>query len=212
MKNDELVNLLATEKAGLKLIQLEAEKALKNYNSKECLELAIKLYSSEARQAHMFSVLIFGRLAATQKTAYEMLNTKVIHDPDWRTQEMLARAFDQYCKDEGYEASLPTVREWLAAPEPNQRRAVSEGLRIWTSRPYFKEHPEVAIALLAPLRSDPSEYVRKSVGNALRDISKQHPKLVAKELQSWDLANQDIAFTYKLASKFIHHLTEEGTQ
>jgi 3-methyladenine DNA glycosylase AlkC len=130
--------------------------------------------------------------------------TKVIHDPDWRTQEMLARAFDQYCKDEGYEVSLPTIREWLAAPESNQRRAVSEGLRIWTSRPYFKEHPEVAVALLAPLRSDPSEYVRKSVGNALRDISKQHPKLIAKEVQSWDLANQNITFTYKLASKFIH--------
>ena len=54
------------------------------------------------------------------------------------------------------------------------RRAVTEGLRIWTGRPYFHNHPEVAIQLLSQLRNDESEYVRKSVGNALRDISKKH--------------------------------------
>jgi len=204
MKNDALIDLLATEKAGFKLIQAEAEKALKEYGSGDCLRLALELYDSETYQARMFAVLIFGRLAATENMAYETLRTKVIHDPDWRTQEMLARAFDQYCKDKGYEASLPVIQEWLRASEANQRRAASEGLRIWTSRLYFKEHPEVAIGLLVSLRSDSSEYVRKSVGNALRDISKQYPELVAKELQNWDLTNRDIAFTYKLASKFIY--------
>lgn len=138
MKNDALINLLATEKAGFKLVQGEAEKALKSLSPKECLALALELYGSKIYQARMFAVLILGRLAATERTAYETLRTKVIHDPDWRTQEMLARAFDQYCKDIGYEASLPTIKEWLSALKANQRRAVSEGLRIWTSRPYFK--------------------------------------------------------------------------
>ena len=37
------------------------------------------------------------------------------------------------------------------------------------------------------LRSDSSEYVRKSVGNALRDISKKFPELIKIELNSWKL-------------------------
>ena len=50
----------------------------------------------------------------------------------------------------------------------NVRRAVSEGLRVWMSRSFFKDNPKVAIQLLSALKSDSSEYVRKSVGNALR--------------------------------------------
>jgi 3-methyladenine DNA glycosylase AlkC len=203
MTNTELITLLATEKAGFKLVQIEAENALKNLDAKSCLKLADELYQSDVNQARMFAILIFGRLAATENAAYKTLRTKVIHDPDWRSQEMLARAFDQYCKDKGYEESLPVIKEWLAANEQNQRRAASEGLRIWTSRPYFKEHPDAAITLLSSLRADPSEYVRKSAGNALRDISKQHSELVESELKTWDLANRTTAFTYRLASKFI---------
>ena len=197
-----LIALLETEKAGFKLIQTEADKILRNMREEDCLGLAHEMYGSEVYQARMFAVLIFGRLAATHAEAYDFLHTKAIFDPDWRTQEMLARAFDQYCKDKGYEQSLPEIKRWLQAKEPNQRRAASEGLRIWTSRPYFKEHPEVAVQLLAALKDDESEYVRKSVGNALRDISKQHPDLIKKELQGWDLADKNTAFTYKLAAKF----------
>lgn len=47
-----------------------------------------------------------------------------------------------------------------------------------TSRPYFKDNPNVAIELLSTRKEDESEYVRKSVGNALRDISKKYPELV----------------------------------
>jgi len=85
----------------------------------------------------------------------------------------------------------------------NVRRAVTEGLRIWTSRPYFKEHPEQAVQLLSQLKDDPSEYVRKSTGNALRDISRKHPDLVRAELKKWDMDDTHTIQTYKLASKFI---------
>jgi 3-methyladenine DNA glycosylase AlkC len=37
------------------------------------------------------------------------------------------------------------------------------------------------------LKEDASEYVRKSVGNALRDISKKFPELIKIELNSWKL-------------------------
>ena len=80
---------------------------------------------------------------------------------------------------------------------------MTEGLRIWTNRDYFKSNPDVAISLLSSLKEDDSEYLRKSVGNALRDISKKYPDLVKKELDSWDISNKKVEFVYKLASKCI---------
>ena len=86
---------------------------------------------------------------------------------------------------------------------PNTRRAVMEGLRIWTSRPYFKENPKEAIRRIANLKEDKSEYVRKSVGNALRDISRKFPELIKDELNTWKLENKEINQVYMLTNKFI---------
>ena len=65
-------------------------------------------------------------------------------------------------------------------------------LRIWTSRPYFKDNPNEAIRRIASLKEDTSEYVRKSVGNALRDISKKFPELIEAELNNWNLESKEI--------------------
>lgn len=77
-------------------------------------------------------------------------------------QEVLAMAFDNHCKIIGYETALPLIEEWLNSDYANVRRAVSEGLRIWTSRPYFKDNPQIAVQLLSAHKQDNSEYVRKS--------------------------------------------------
>jgi 3-methyladenine DNA glycosylase AlkC len=135
----------------------------------------------------------------------KFLKLGVSQDADWRVQEILAKAFDRYCADSGYEQALPVIREWLADPVPNVRRAVTEGLRIWTARPFFCDHPELAIRLLSDLYGDPSEYVRKSVGNALRDISRKHGELVRIELQGWNTIDKRIAQTHKLAARFLNN-------
>ena len=62
---------------------------------------------------------------------------------------------------------------------------------------------EEAIQCLAALKEDSSEYVRKSVGNALRDISKKFPDFICKELESWSLDSKEIKQVYHLASEFI---------
>ena len=62
---------------------------------------------------------------------------------------------------------------------------------------------EEAIQRLAALKEDPSEYVRKSVGNALRDISKKFPDFIRKEVEAWSLDSKEIKQVYHLASKFI---------
>ena len=153
-------------------------------------------------EVRMFSVFLFGYLSSDEEIL-RFMRDEVSKDDNWRVQEVLAKAFDEFCKQTGYEKSLPIIDEWLINNNPNTRRAVTEGLRIWTSRPYFKENPNEAIRRIAALKDDSSEYVRKSVGNSLRDISKKFPELIKEELNGWDINSKEIQQVYKLASKFI---------
>ena len=163
--------------------------------------MAKELFASEVHQARVLATFLFGKLAANSRESFAFLRKRVSLDKDWRVQETLAKAFDQYCRERGYEKSLPVIKDWLADANPNVRRSVTEGLRIWTGRDYFREHPEAAVKLLSRLKADDSEYVRKSVGNALRDISRKHKDLIRKEIQNWDISDKHIQQTYKLALK-----------
>lgn len=184
-------------------IRRAANELAASHTPTECQRVADALYPASVPQARMLATFLYGDLAAQSQLCLLFLRTVVSRDPDWRVQEILAQAFDRYCSDTGYEQALPVIIDWLGDESPNVRRAVTEGLRIWTARPYFKDHPTDAIALLSQHRADPSEYLRKSVGNALRDISRTQPDLVRAELARWDTSDKRIALTHKLASKFL---------
>ena len=62
---------------------------------------------------------------------------------------------------------------------------------------------EKVIQRLDALKEDSGKYVRKSVGNALRDISKKFPDFICKEIESWSLDSKESKQVYHLASKFI---------
>ncbi len=163
--------------------------------------LASKLLSDSSYQVRMLATYLLGQLAPHDANALNVLKTEVGKDKNWRVQEMLAKAFDHYCKTNGYENSLQLIERWLADDNPNIRRAVIEGLRIWTSRPYFKENPTLAIKLISEQKSAESEYLRKSVGNALRDIKKKNQELIAAELLNWNLNDSKILYVKKLVEK-----------
>ena len=183
----------------------EEKRALADYKSNDneyIKKLAFLAYESDTYQVRMYGVFLFGHLSE-EGDILAFMRDEVSKDDNWRVQEVLAKAFDEFCKKTGYEKALPVIDEWLENNNPNTRRAVTEGLRIWTSRPYFKDNPIEAIRRIAGLKEDTSEYVRKSVGNALRDISKKFPELIKMELSSWKLESKEIKQVYKLASKFI---------
>ena len=183
----------------------EEKRAFIDYKSNDSefiKKLAFLSYQSEVYQVRMYSIFLFGYLSE-DKNILMVLRDEVSKDANWRVQEVLAKSFDEFCKRTGYEKALPVIDDWLKSSNPNTRRAVTEGLRIWTRRPYFKENPNEAIRRLAALKDDSSEYVRKSVGNALRDISKKYPELIRIELNSWNLETKEITQVYKLASKFL---------
>ena len=183
----------------------EEKRALTDYKSNDneyIKKLAFLAYKSDTYQVRMYGVFLFWHLSE-QDDILAFMRDEVSKDDNWRVQEVLAKAFDEFCKKTGYEKALPVIDEWLENNNPNTRRAVTEGLRIWTGRPYFKDNPIEAIRRISDLKEDTSEYVRKSVGNALRDISKKFPELIKMELSSWKVESKEIKQVYKLASKFI---------
>ena len=183
----------------------EEKRAFADYKSNDkeyAKSLAFLAYKSNTYQVRMYGVFLFGYLSE-QDNVLTFMRDEVSKDDNWRVQEVLAKAFDEFCKKKGYEKALPIIDEWLKNNNPNTRRAVTEGLRIWTSRPYFKDNPNEAIRRIAALKEDSSEYVRKSVGNSLRDISKKFPELIKMELSSWKLESREIKQVYKLASRLV---------
>lgn len=180
-------NYIASLKKEFSLIENgfkeEEKRALSDYrsNDKEFVKkLAFLAYNSNTYQVRMYGVFLFGYLSE-QNDILTFMRDEVSKDDNWRVQEVLAKAFDEFCKNTGYEKALPIIDEWLENDNPNE-----------------------AIRRIVALKEDPSEYVRKSVGNALRDISKKFPELIKDELNNWKLESKEINQVYKLASKLIN--------
>lgn len=191
------------ERSNLRLVKTEAKAYHKSHTPTECYSTGMELYQSENLQIQEVGVFLLGYAAQSEPGALTFLRETISGHESWKVQETLAMVFDLHCKAIGYETAPPLIRDWLSDSRAHVRRAASEGLRVWTSRPYFKEHPEAAEELLAALRSDESEYVRKSIGNALKDISKKYPHLVKAELRTWDLTPKEVRQVYQLAGKFL---------
>jgi 3-methyladenine DNA glycosylase AlkC len=87
------------------------------------------------------------------------------------------------------EATWAQLRAWTGDPDEHVRRLVSEGTRPrlpWASRlPELIADPSPAVALLHLLADDESADVRRSVGNHLNDIAKDHPALAVDLARGW---------------------------
>lgn len=206
---ESLERELGAVERGFLVEQRRAQVELASRDHEDAVRLAQLAYRSDAYQVRMYAVFLLGYLSQDEDVLAFLRNV-VAEDDNWRVQEVLAKAFDEFCAATGYERALAVIDDWLGDDRGNVRRAVTDGLRIWTSRPYFKEHPREAIERLAGLRGDGSEYVRKSVGNALRDISKRFPEMVAAELDTWNLERREVKQVYRLASRFIERPAERG--
>ena len=99
--------------------------------------------------------------------------------------EFAIRPFLEHHLDETWDRLL----EWRHDQHEAVRRLVSEGTRPllpWATRvAALTEAPERGLDLIAPLRTDPSETVRRSVANHLNDVAKADPVLVTETLTTW---------------------------
>jgi len=87
------------------------------------------------------------------------------------------------------ESGISLLRPWVADSDPNIRRCAVEATRprgVWTAHiTELREHPERALVLLEPVRSDESRYVQNAVANWLNDASKSRPAWVRGICARW---------------------------
>lgn len=143
--NDFITYLEETipEKDSLKLVKTEAQKFYQSNPLEECRQTGYVLWRKGNFQLQEVGVLLLGYCAHEYPDAISFLRSTVSRHKNWKVQEILAMAFDNHCKILGYEQALPLIREWLSDENANVRRAVAEGLRIWTNRPFFRENPRM---------------------------------------------------------------------
>jgi 3-methyladenine DNA glycosylase AlkC len=81
------------------------------------------------------------------------------------------------------------LRTWAREADPNVRRCAIEATRprgVWCKHiEALKKDPEPGLVLLKEVRSDPSDYVRRSAANWLNDASKTRPDWVRAVCKRW---------------------------
>jgi 3-methyladenine DNA glycosylase AlkC len=170
----------------------------------QSFELAQRLFPNPDVHGAMAATLLAGHVSYLLPDALNFLRNTVSKHNDVRVQDCLARAFDHFCLNRGYERALVTMEDWAKDPNENVRRAVVEAPRPWTGKDYFKANPKVALAFVASMKADASGTVRFSVGRALAEMGADFPDLLMAELKTWNLHHPPVKHTYMFASKNLH--------
>ncbi|MFE6027282.1 DNA alkylation repair protein [Streptomyces niveus] len=117
--------------------------------------------------------------------------------------------------EQHYAPTMERVALWAQSPSHNVRRLATEGVRSrlpWArTLTVFVKDPRPVLAILEPLRSDPSEYVRKSVANNLNDISKDAPDLALETALRW-LEESPTPETNWIVKHGLRTLVKKGDQ
>ncbi|HEX3053591.1 MAG TPA: hypothetical protein VHP83_23225 [Aggregatilineaceae bacterium] len=117
---------------------------------------------------------------------------------DWEASIPALEQFTQLCSSEfavrpfivrDQERMMAQMLAWSRHPNAQVRRLSSEGCRPrlpWTiALPALKADPSPILPILENLKSDESEFVRRSVANNLNDIAKDNPQVTLDVARRW---------------------------
>ncbi|MHA1793463.1 MAG: DNA alkylation repair protein [Promethearchaeota archaeon] len=109
----------------------------------------------------------------------------ITHD-DWEVRENACHVVRSALKS-APKKTLELLEKWSFSECDKVRRAVAESLRPLASLKWLrnKGENEPVLKILTRLNHDPSIYVRKAVGNNLKDLTKYMPETVLDLIESW---------------------------
>ena len=84
-------------KNGFKQEEKQALEDFRKLSREHSAKLAYLSYQSKVYQVRMYGVFLFGYLSE-DRAILDFMKKKVSKDENWRVQEVLAKAFDEYCR------------------------------------------------------------------------------------------------------------------
>ena len=109
------------------------------------------------------------------------------------------------------ERSLELIYTWAKDENNHVRRLASEGTRPYLPWSFkldeVRDNPQLTLPILNTLQSDADLYVKKSVGNHLNDLSKNHPQLVVDTVSNWSPVNKHSQW---MAKRGVRTLIKDG--
>ncbi|MFX0103758.1 MAG: DNA alkylation repair protein [Candidatus Hodarchaeota archaeon] len=107
------------------------------------------------------------------------------HD-DWEIRENACYPI-RFALKKKKEDTLNLLRSWAVSDNDNIRRAAAESLRPLSDINWLRdpEKNDIVLEILSFMNHDESIYVRKAVGNNLKDLTKYMPAKVLMVLEDW---------------------------
>jgi 3-methyladenine DNA glycosylase AlkC len=166
---------------GLKFLSVFGE----NFNQNPVFNHLAKHPSDIAREWACYSIGLHSKESLDVKLSqiYPLAN-----DPNAGLREVAWFALRDHVSSE-IDKAINLLSLWTMDDKENIRRYASEITRprgVWCSHiELLKKHPEKAISIIEPLKSDKSKYVQNSVANWLNDASKTRPDWVLQINKKW---------------------------
>jgi len=122
--------------------------------------------------------------------------------PDWTIRETTGASIRAEIK-QNPEKLFKYLTKLIKSDKENLRRLVSESLRPISEIKWLRDPTknDKVLAILTSLRKDSSIYVRKSVGNNLKDLSKYMPIKILDLMEEWSKMEPKLKIHDELAAE-----------
>ena len=109
-----------------------------------------------------------------------------VNSEEWDVRETVLMSIVNGLKKNTKE-TLELLKKWVKSENENYRRGATESLRPRAEIKWLRDPSknDTILDLLTELNKDPSIYVRKSVGNNLKDLTKYMPEKILTLMENW---------------------------
>ncbi|MFW9904445.1 MAG: hypothetical protein ACFFFH_08945 [Candidatus Thorarchaeota archaeon] len=171
-----------------------------------CSDLFNYAESKDDNYLRNFALILLAKSSTisneTLERVLDHIKVNYANHPNWEIREV-----STYSIREGLRSfpifTLKILNKWLQKnPNANVKRLITESIRPLADIKWLRDpnKNDPILDILIKLNADKSEYVRKSVGNNIKDLSKYMPTKMLDLTENW-IRDANIKVTDNLASK-----------